>query len=224
MTKTSQAIETKRALLARNGRIRGGQRWTPYVAVAWSLIYGGLGIYWAVGGRGFPYTPETVSSGMGPLLGRFGQVAAWIVVILAGIPAAVLGTAMLRGLRGKALRSLFITAGILITGVLLLLMTGLDLLIKVGYIPSAILGLLTAEKGQAYLNAWFQWATIHELLCLVGGFLWLAATICYARRSGDACLVCGRREDRRGGQARTWPLAGAGSPWLWRWWCQSYMP
>jgi len=83
MMKTSQAIETKRALLARNGRIRGGQRWTPYVAVAWSLIYGGLGIYWAVGGRGFPYTSETVSSGMVPQLGQFGPVAAWIFVLLA---------------------------------------------------------------------------------------------------------------------------------------------
>ena len=44
--------------------------------------------------------------------------------------------------------------GILLAGVLLLLMTGLDLLIKVGYIPGAILGLLTAEKGQTYLEAW----------------------------------------------------------------------
>lgn len=183
---------------ARGGGVRDWQRWTPYAAVAWSLIYAALGVYWAVGGRGFPYTPETVSSGMEPLLGQFGPVAAWIFVILAGIPAAALGMAMLRGLRGKALRSLFITAGILLTGVLLLLMTGLDLLIKVGYIPGAILGLLTAEKGQAYLEAWTQWATIHQLLCLLGGFLWMAATVSYTRRSGDACLYCGRGDRPEG--------------------------
>ena len=34
----------------------------------------------------------------------------------------------------------------------------------------------------------------HQLLCLIGGFLWLAATVSYARRSGDACLYCGRRD------------------------------
>ena len=178
----------------RSGWVRDWQNWAPYAAVAWSLIYGGFGIYWAVGGRGFPFTPETISSEMGPLLGRFGQVAAWIVVILAGIPAAVLGTAMLRGLRGRLLRPLFIAAGVLLAGSLLLLMTGLDLLIKVGYIPGAVLGLLTAERSQAYLAAWSQWATLHQLLCLVGGFLWLAATAGYARLSGDACPVCGRRD------------------------------
>ena len=149
-------------------------------------------------GRGFPYAPETVSDVMAPLLGRFGPGVAWIVVMMAGIPAAVMGVAMLRGVRGKALRPLLITAGALLAGVLLLLMTGLNLLVKFGYIPAAVLGLFTAEKGQAYLAAWTQWATIHQLLCLLGGFLWLAATVCYARRSDDACLYCGRRDGPEG--------------------------
>src|SRR5512143_3161066 len=185
---------------ARSGGDREWQRWTPYAAVAWSLVYAALGAYWAVSGRGFPYafTPETVSDVMEPLLGRFGPGVAWIIVMMAGIPAAALGVAMLRGVRGNALRPLLITAGTLLAGVLLLLMTGLNLLIKVGYIPGVVLGLATAEKGQAYLAAWTQWATIHQLLCLIGGFLWLGATVCYARRSGDACLYCGRRDGPEG--------------------------
>ena len=183
---------------ARGGAVRDWQRWAPYAAVAWSLIYAALGIYWAVSGRGFPYAPETGSDGMGPLLGRFGPGVAWIVVMMAGIPAAALGAVMLRGVRGKALRPLFITAGVLIAGVLLLLMTGLNLLVKVGYLPAALFGLFTAEKGQGYLEAWTQWAAIHQLLCLIGGFLWLAATVSYARRSTDACLYCGRQDSPEG--------------------------
>jgi hypothetical protein len=183
---------------ARGGGVRDWQRWAPYAAFAWSLIYAALGVYWAVSGRGFPYTPETVSDGMGPLLGRFGPGVAWIVVLLAGIPAVAMGAAMLRGVRGRALRPLFITAGALLAGILLLLMTGLNLLVKVGYLPSAVLGLLPAEKSQAYFEAWTQWATIHQLLCLIGGFLWFAATVCYARRSMNACLYCGRRDDAEG--------------------------
>src|SRR5512141_2236850 len=81
---------------ARRSAIRDWQNWMPYAAVAWSLIYAALGFYWAVSGRGFPYTPETGSDGMGPLLGRLDPGVAWIVVILAGIPAAAMGTAMLR--------------------------------------------------------------------------------------------------------------------------------
>lgn len=109
------------------GWVRNWQRWAPYAAVAWSLIYGVLGIYWAVSGHGFPYTPASLSDGMEPLLGRFGPGMAWTVVMLAGIPAAALGVVMLRGMRGKLLRPLLITAGALLAGVLLLLMTGLNL-------------------------------------------------------------------------------------------------
>lgn len=180
---------------AHSGEVRDWQRWAPYAAIAWSLIYAALGVYWAVSGRGFPYTPENVSDGMAPLLGRFGPGVAWIVVTMAGIPAAVVGTAMLRGLRGTVLRPLFMTAGALLAGVLLLLMTGLDLLVLFGYIPYTIRSLFIGDKiGQVFLEDWAQWAMIHQLLCLMGGFLWLGATVSYARRSEDTCLYCGRRD------------------------------
>ncbi|MGB8982123.1 MAG: hypothetical protein WCC12_09620, partial [Anaerolineales bacterium] len=181
------------AVPTRGGGVRDWQRWMPYAAVAWSLVYAALGLYWVVSGRGFPYNPETASDVMGPLLGRFGPGVAWIVVLMAGIPAAALGAAMLRGVRSRALRTLLITAGALLAGVLLLLMTALNLLVLLGYIPYTVLSLFTgAELGQTLLEAWTQWATIHQLLCLIGGFLWLAATVSYARRSEDACLYCGR--------------------------------
>src|SRR5512137_375370 len=194
-----EQVPASGTVLARGGGVRDWQRWAPYAAVAWSLCYAALGVYWAVSGRGFPYTPETVSDGMEPLLGRFGPGVAWIVVMMAGIPAAAVGAAMLRGVRSRALRPLLITAGTLLAGVLLLLMTGLNLLVKFGYIPYTVFRLFTGAKfGQTYLESLTEWATIHQLLCLIGGFLWLAATVCYARRSGDACLYCGRRDGREG--------------------------
>jgi hypothetical protein len=156
-----------------------------------------MGVYWAVGGRGFPYTPETVSDDLGPLLGRFGPGVAWVIVMLAGIPAAALGVAMVRGVRNRVLRPLFITAGALLAGILLLLMTGLDLLVKLGYFPYMVFRLITgAEVG--YLESYIRWTTMHQLLCLAGGFLWLMATVCYSRLSGAACLYCGRRDSPEG--------------------------
>jgi hypothetical protein len=184
---------------ARSGGVRDWQRWAPYAAVAWSLVYAALGAYWAVSGRGFPYAPETVSDNLGPVVGRLGSGVAWIVVTMAGIPAAVVGAAMLRGIRSRALRSLFITAGALLAGVLLLLMIDINLLILLGYTPYGIVKLVTgAEFGRVYLEMWTQWTVVHQLLCLIGGFLWLAATVSYARQSGDACLYCGRRDGPEG--------------------------
>src|SRR5512139_192727 len=198
----SQKIGTTVTVPARSGGVRDWQRWVPYAAVAWSLIYTALGIYWAIGGHGFPYTTETMSDDLGPLAGRLGPGVARVVVLMAGIPAAAMGTAMQRGVRGRLLRPLFIIAGTLLAGTLLLLMTSLDLLVRVGYFPSMVLGHLPAEKSQAYLAGWTQWSTIHQLLCMLGGFLWLAATVCHARRSGDACLYCGRRDGPEGWTSR----------------------
>ena len=186
---------------ARNGGVQDWHLWVPYAAVAWSLAYAALGLYWGLSGRGFPYAPTASSGIAGPLVARFGSGVAWMVVMMAGIPAAALGTAMLRGVRGKTLRPLLIAAGTLLAGVLLLLMTALDLLVKLGYVPYAILSLVTGAKfGRTYLESLTEWTTVHQLLCLIGGFLWLAATVCYGRRSGGVCLYCGRRDGPEGWQ------------------------
>jgi hypothetical protein len=81
----------------------------------------------------------------------------------------------------------------------LLLTTDLNLLVMLGYIPYAVVALLSGAKfGPAYLEQLTQWPFVHQWLCLLGGFLWLAATVSYARRSGGACLHCGRRDGPEG--------------------------
>jgi hypothetical protein len=126
---------------------------------------------------------------------------AWTIVIMAGLPAAVVGTAMLRGVRNRIARHLLITAGTLLGGVLLLLMIEFNLLIQVAYIPFVVFNLIMGnEAGQVLLEGLAQakWTIAHQLLCLTGGFLWLAATVSYARRSGNACLYCGRQDSPEG--------------------------
>jgi len=106
---------------------------------------------------------------------------------------------MLREVR--VLRPFLITAGALLAVVLLLLMADLSLLSNIAYTPYVLVSLLTgAGFGQTFLQvlARTQGGFAHQLLCVTGGFLWLGATINYARRSGDACLVCGRREGPEG--------------------------
>ncbi len=205
---------------ARGGSIYDWQRWAPYAAVAWSLLYAALGIYWVAGGGGFPYTAEAASNPLGPLVGRFGPGVGWVVVIVAGIPAVAMGAAMLsptprsgdlplrfapgtrrRGVRSGPLRSLFITAGVLLAAVLLLLMVGLELLIALGYVPITLFRLFSGGDASFYLKEFAQWTVAHQVLCLIGGFLWLGATVSYARRSADACLYCGRRDGPEGWRA-----------------------
>lgn len=196
MTNDGHKPSAARNGLAHPGGMHGWQRWTPYAAVVWSLAYAVLGAYWAMSGRGFPYSPELISDVAGPLAGQFGPGVAWVLVIMAGLPAAAVGAAMLRGVR--VLRSLLVSAGALIAAGLLLLMTDINLLITLAYVPNIVYRLLTRAEIGSYLQALTQWTFVHQLICLLGGFLWLAATVSYARRSGNACLQCGRREGAEG--------------------------
>lgn len=204
-----QKIMIPRAIPAEVSRRGGWLHWTPYAAVAWSLFYAALGLYWAVSGRGFPYAPELMNGITDAVVGRFGPVVAWIVVIALGIPAAALGTLMLRGVR--RLRTFIILAGALLAGILLLLMYDVLLLSMLGYTPQGVVGLIAGdESGQFYLQllTQYKWTLAHQLLCLVGGFIWLGAVVSYARQSGDACLYCGRRDGSEGwnspNQAKRW--------------------
>ncbi len=189
---------TPNIVLLKSGNKSDWRQWAPYAAVAWSLINAVLGIYWLVSGRGFPLVPDTGSLGMGPMIVRFGPIVCWIVVLLAGIPAAMMGVMMLRGVR--KFRSILIVAGELLSGVLLLLMIGLNLLVMLGYTPYAVFSLIKgAEFGQVYIQTFITWPNAYQAFCFIGGFLWLAATVCYTRRSGHACLYCGRRLDQSEG-------------------------
>jgi hypothetical protein len=190
-------VQSIRKMPTHMDRLHDWLHWTPYAAMAWSLIYAALGVYWAVSGRGFPYAPGLGSDATGPVVGRFGPTVAWIVVMMAGIPAAAMGAAMLRGVRSKVIRPLFITAGALLAGVLLLVMIEFSLLIELAYVPYVVFNLIIgSEFGQTFVEGMLQsrWTIAHQLLCLTGGFIWLAATVSYARRSGEACLYCGRRD------------------------------
>src|SRR5512146_911036 len=139
---TSPVMGTMRATPAHAGRVSDWEHWAPYAAVAWSLLYAALGIYWAASGSGFPFSAESASNPVGSIVGRLGVSAAWVVVVLAGIPAAAMGAAMLRTVRG-ALRPLFIGGGILLSAVLLLLMTDLALLESLGYVPITLFRFLS---------------------------------------------------------------------------------
>jgi hypothetical protein len=182
---------------AGRGGFRGWQRWAPYAAVAWSTVYAALGGYWMVSGRGFPFDSKPGSDALASVVGQLGPGAAWIVVLAAGLPAAVVGTLMLRGVR--RLRLLLMAAGALLAVILLLLMADINLLVMVGYIPYVVVRLFTGgEFGRTYLAAVTQWTFLHQWLCVIGGFVWLAATVSYSRQSGEACLACGRSDGPEG--------------------------
>lgn len=101
MTKTSRVKRSRRwspalaAGVARRAarRLRGWPGWVPYAAAAWSLVYGAMGLYWALGGAGFPFGEGDPLSVLSVLDGTSAQTAGPVI--------AGLGLVGRRGRRGR---------------------------------------------------------------------------------------------------------------------------
>ncbi|WP_163510667.1 hypothetical protein [Fodinicola acaciae] len=156
-------------------------KWTACAALASSLAYLGLGIFWTAGGGGFPFgatadAPETLlKAATGPTAGP------WIAAV--GLVGAAAAMAMI--CRIRSLRWPVIGCGLLLALTLTLVLPE-DRAIK--YLPP--LGLFAFLRPP-------DWPTVHHLILILVGFLWLAATVAYWRAMRNACESCGRTGDSR---------------------------
>jgi hypothetical protein len=187
---------------ARSGRW-DWPRGTPAAAAVWSLAYAGLGLFWSLGGPGYPYWSGP--DHQGPSLSILGDlppasvspiVATWGLV---GVAAAGL---MARGVRQHAVRgALLVFAGVT-SATLALLVPDYRVLVFVAYAPVVVLGAPFGWPPGTNILALVTWPLLNQLLCIAGGVLWGAAAVAYARQTRGACVSCGRRLGRGGGSAR----------------------
>jgi len=74
--------------------------WIGYLAAAWSLTYGLLGLYWALGGAGFPFGVNDPGAALSVLGGAEAETRGLVIAAL-GLAGAVIAVAMVRmGRRG----------------------------------------------------------------------------------------------------------------------------
>ena len=96
----TKGIVTGRVRIAPRRQLTRWPGWVGYAAATWSLIYGALGLYWALGGTGFPFgtandpeaTSESILGGVqadtaAPLIAGLGLVGT--VAALAMVPGQV---------------------------------------------------------------------------------------------------------------------------------------
>ncbi|MEJ8642831.1 hypothetical protein WKI68_18450 [Streptomyces sp. MS1.HAVA.3] len=56
-SRNGQAEATETEAAVRRRWWSGWPHWAPYAAAVWSLLYGAAGLYWALGGGGYPFGP-----------------------------------------------------------------------------------------------------------------------------------------------------------------------
>jgi hypothetical protein len=71
-------------------------QWTRYATALWSILYGLLGLYWLLGGNGFPFGKnDSRAEMMGSFLSNFNVDVGGPVIAIAGLVGTVVAVAMI---------------------------------------------------------------------------------------------------------------------------------
>lgn len=181
--------------------------WLAGAAGAWSLAYGGLGLYWAFGGGGFPFGPNDADAGdMSSLLAGLEAGIGGPAIAGLGVVGALVAFAMASPKRRRIPPSGLLAFAWSACALLLLVVPDIRTLQNLAYAF-----LLRFDR--------FDWPVINQYLCIGGGVLWGGAAVVYGRRITGACLACGRTDG--GG----WMTADAAARWgRWATWIAALAP
>ena len=114
--------------------------WVAYVAAVWSLLYGVLGVYWALGGAGFPFGRENdPQAALSVLEGVEARTGGPIIAAL-GLVGALISVAMVRTRGRGILRAVILAFAWIVGAALVLVIPDYRLLMAVAYAPIFLLG------------------------------------------------------------------------------------
>lgn len=182
--------------------------WIGYAAAGWSLAYGLLGLWWTLGGAGFPFGREGDPGAALSALGGMRPETGAPVIAALGLAGAVAAVAMSR-VRGRGvLRAALLAFGWGVAAALALIIPDYRVLVAVAYAPIVLIGApFDWPPGVGILDA-LPWPVVNQFVSIGGGLLWAATAAAYGRRSKGACGYCGRTQSVVG-----WETPGSAARW-----------
>lgn len=157
-------------------------QWTGYAAALWSLIYGLLGLYWLLGGDGFPYGKnDPRAEMMGSFLSNFNVNVGGPVIAIAGLVGTVVALAMVMTWGSRFPRTILLSFAWIMSVTLIFVVPDSRIVQNFAYLFLLHFDLL-------------DWKVFNQVFCIVGGFIWGATAIAYFRLTQDACGNCGRND------------------------------
>lgn len=181
--------------------------WVAYAAGAWSLMYGALGLYWALGGAGFPFGTESdPNAELSVLAGVQAETGAPVIAVL-GLVGAVVALLMARTWGSGFSRVVALIFAWASAAALALVIPDFRVLAVVGYAPLVLIGAPFGWSPGNFLNA-LTWPIMNQFVLIGGGSVWAAAAVAYQRRSRNACGNCGRTDTATG-----WTTPAAAARW-----------
>jgi hypothetical protein len=183
--------------------------WVAPTAAAWSLGYGLLGLFWTLGGAGFPFgTEHDPYAARVPILEHVQQQPAAPVITALGLGGAALALVLAR-------RRTRWPVGVLLLGFAwtmaltpAVVVPDVRPLTAVARTPIVLVGLPFGWPQGLSLPSLFPWPVVNQLLLMGGGLLWAAAAVAYHRRTRNAGGHCGRTDATTG-----WTTPASAAHW-----------
>ncbi|WP_326588452.1 NYN domain-containing protein [Streptomyces sp. NBC_01294] len=206
------AAETAAEAAVRRRWWSGWPHWAPYAAAVWSLLYGAAGLYWALGGGGYPFGPVAQDRSTASLLEPSRAAVVAPVIAAVGLAGAVCGVLMAR--RGQRQHTRGVRRALLALGwaqalALTVVLQDYTLIAVVAFSPLLVVFAFTGVPGpQDGIGDILYWHRDNLLILFVGGVLWTLATLAYQRRTRGLCTHCGR-----GGRAAAWTAPASAARW-----------
>ncbi|MEC0253849.1 hypothetical protein [Paenibacillus lautus] len=189
---TKQALSSK-PITGNSPRALKWPRLALYSAAIWSLLYGILGLYWALGGVGFPFGENDARGQMmGSFLSDIRADTGGIAIAITGCVSAAAALFMARVQGNKWQRLILLAVAWSLCAVFVAVIPDVRVLQNFAYAFMLHFHLL-------------DWPVLNQGLCMAGGLIWGTAALAYQRQSRNACLNCGRTMDRDGAShAASW--------------------
>lgn len=181
--------------------------WVVYAAGVWSLGYGLLGLYWTLGGAGFPFGRAHDRSAALSLLANAQVATGAPIIAVLGLLGGLGALLMARNWGHGLWRALLSGFAWLLAVTLALLMPDYRVLMATAYAPIFLVGAPFNWPPVSFLNA-VPWPVINQFVCILGGCLWAAAALVYQRTTQGACAFCGRSA-----QTPHWTTPTAAARW-----------
>ncbi|MCX5584966.1 NYN domain-containing protein [Streptomyces erythrochromogenes] len=188
----------------------GWPHWAGYAAAVWSLGYGLAGLYWALGGAGYPFAKAAVERSSGSVLDPSPVAVVAPVIAVVGLVGAVCGVLMARRrcTAGAGRRALLVV-GWTLAATLTVAVQDYTLIAVLAFAPLLVVFAFTGVPGpQDGVGDILFWHRDNLLILFVGGVLWTLATLAHQRRAGGLCAHCGR-----GGRAASWTTPESAARW-----------
>ncbi|GHC47196.1 NYN domain-containing protein [Streptomyces cinnamoneus] len=180
-----------------------------YFAALWSLLYGAAGLYWALGGDGYPFARVVDDRSAASLLEPSRADGVGPVIAAVGAAGVVAGVLMARGWGTPRARTWMLGFGWASACTFAFLIPDYSLLGLLVFSPLLVVFAFTGVPGpQDGLGDVLYWHRGNLIIVFVGGLLWAVATLAYQLRTKGLCVSCGR-----GGRTASWTAPEATLRW-----------